>query len=68
MIVCVAINKLFIKNTFVMHPFTPETENIEFNEVTKNMIKPFFITNLEKINIFSLSLIRKLKQDATRDA
>jgi hypothetical protein len=38
MIVCVAINKLFIKNTFVMHPFTPETENIEFNEVTKNMI------------------------------
>jgi hypothetical protein len=21
-----------------MHPFTPETENIEFNEVTKNMI------------------------------
>ena len=38
MIVCVAINKLFIKNTFVMHPFTPETENIEFNEVTKNMM------------------------------
>jgi hypothetical protein len=26
------------KNTFVMHPFTPETESIEFNEITKNMI------------------------------
>jgi hypothetical protein len=25
-------------NTFVMHPFTPETDNIEFNEVTKNMM------------------------------
>ena len=28
--------ELFIKNTFVTHPFTPETENVEFNEVTKN--------------------------------
>jgi hypothetical protein len=44
MIVCVAINKLFIKNTFVMHPFTPETENIEFNEVTKNM-RDMFMNN-----------------------
>jgi hypothetical protein len=30
--------------------------------------KPFFVTNLDKINIFSLSLIRKSKQDATLDA
>jgi hypothetical protein len=44
----------------VVHPFTPETENIEFNEVTKNMIS--------SQPIFSLSLIRKSKQDATLDA
>jgi hypothetical protein len=29
--------------------------------------KSFFVTNLDKINIFELRLIRQLKQDATRD-
>jgi hypothetical protein len=34
---CMCNHKQIVyKNTFVMHPFTPETENIEFNEVTKN--------------------------------
>jgi hypothetical protein len=33
-----SVDKIVYKNTFVVHPFTPETENIEFNEVTKNMI------------------------------
>jgi len=27
--------ELFIKNTFVTHPSTPETENVEFNKATK---------------------------------
>jgi hypothetical protein len=36
---CMCNHKQIVyKNTFVMHPFTPETENIEFNEVTKNIV------------------------------
>ena len=36
---CMCNHKQIVyKNTFVMHPFTPETENIDLNEVTKNMI------------------------------
>ena len=36
---CMCSHKQIVyKNTFVMHPFTPETENIELNEVTKNMM------------------------------
>ena len=38
MSVCVAMTiELFFKNTFVMHLSTPETENVEFNEVTKKI-------------------------------
>jgi hypothetical protein len=38
------------------------------NTFVMHPFTPFFVTNLDKINIFSLSLIRKFKQDATRDA
>jgi hypothetical protein len=36
-----------------MHPFTPETENIEFNEVTKNNVHEqfSFIIKLTKKNV-----------------
>ena len=27
--------ELLIKNTFLTHPSTPETENVDFNKVTK---------------------------------
>ena len=32
---CSHDNCIVYKNTFMMHPFTPETENVEFNEATK---------------------------------
>jgi hypothetical protein len=31
-------NSIVYKHTFMMHSFTPKTENVEFNEVTIKMI------------------------------
>ena len=41
--------ELFIKNTSATHTVTPETENVEFNEATKNDL----ITTINSLNILT---------------